>query len=91
VGRVLSLESMFMKIERMLKRAAAELGEKQIRLHVSPDVAVYLLEQRGARLERLEKRLGIELDIVDDPSLRREDFKILLKRGGKDVSSQFDV
>jgi ribonuclease G len=91
VGRVLSLESMSMKIERMLKRAAAELGEKQIRLHVSPDVAVYLLEQRGARLERLEKRLGIELDIVDDPSLRREDLKILLKRGGKDVTSQFDV
>ncbi len=91
VGRVLSLESMSMKIERVLKRAAAELGEKELQLRVSPDVAVYLLEQRGARLERLEKRLKIELDIFDDPSLRREDLKVILKRGSKDVTAQLDA
>jgi ribonuclease G len=90
VGRVLSLESMSMKIERILKRAAAELGEKEMRLKVSPQVAVYLLEERGARLEHLERRLGLELDIVDDPSLRREDFRLILRRGNKDVTSQFE-
>ncbi len=90
VGRVLSLESMSMKIERMLKRAATELGEKELQLRVSPDVAVYLLEERGSRLERLERRLAIQLDIVDDPSLRREDFRIITKRGKKDVTAQFE-
>ena len=90
VGRVLSLESMSMKMERILKRAAAELGEKELRLKVSPQVAVYLLEERGARLEHLEKKLGLELDIVDDPSLRREDFRLILRRGNKDVTSQFE-
>ena len=90
VGRVLSLESMSMKMERILKRAAAELGEKEMRLRVSPQVAVYLLEERGARLEQLERRLGLELDIVDDPSLRREDFRLILRRGNKDVTSQFE-
>jgi ribonuclease G len=90
VGRVLSLESMSMKMERILKRAAAELGEKEMRLKVSPQVAVYLLEERGARLEHLERRLGLEIDIVDDPSLRREDFRLILRRGNKDVTSQFE-
>ena len=86
----LSLESMSMKIERVLKRAAAELGEKELVIRVSPDVAVYLLEERGSRLERLERRLGIQLDIVDDPALRREDFRIITKRGKKDVTAQFE-
>jgi len=90
VGRVLSLESMSVKMERILKRAAAELGEKELRLRVSPQVAVYLLEERGARLEQLERRLGLELDIVDDPSLRREDFRLILRRGNKDVTSQLE-
>jgi ribonuclease G len=90
VGRVLSLESMSMKMERILKRAAAELGEKEMRLKVCPQVAVYLLEERGARLEHLERRLGLQLDIVDDPSLRREDFRLILRRGNKDVTSQFE-
>jgi len=90
VGRVLSLESMSMKMERILKRAAAELGEKELQLKVSPQVAVYLLEERGARIEQLERRLGLELDIVDDPSLRREDFRLILRRGSKDVTSQFE-
>jgi ribonuclease G len=90
VGRVLSLESMAMKTERILKRAAAELGEKHLQLKVSPQVAVYLLEERGARLEHLERRLGLEVDILDEPSLRREDFRLILKRGNKDVTSQFE-
>ncbi len=90
VGRVLSLESMSMKIERVLKRAATELGEKDLVIRVSPDVAVYLLEERGSRIERLEHRLGIQLDIVDDPSLRREDFRVITKRTKKDVTAQFE-
>jgi ribonuclease G len=91
VGRVLSLESMSMKIERVLKRAAADLREKELQLRVSPDVAVYLLEEKGSRLERLENRLGIQLDIVDDPSLRREDFRVILRRTKKDVTAQFET
>ncbi|KPJ61346.1 MAG: hypothetical protein AMJ46_01140 [Latescibacteria bacterium DG_63] len=91
VGRVLSLESMAMRMERVLKRAAAESGEKKLQLRVSPEVAVFLLEERGLRLEQLERRLGIELDIVDDPSLRREDFRLILRRGHRDVTSQFDA
>ncbi|UCF79311.1 MAG: Rne/Rng family ribonuclease [Candidatus Eiseniibacteriota bacterium] len=91
VGRVLSLESMSMRMERVLKRASVELGEKKLQLRVSPAVAVFLLEKRGPRLEQLEKRLGIEVDVVDDPSLGREDFKLILRRGHRDVTSQFDV
>jgi ribonuclease G len=90
VGRVLSLESMSMRMERVLKRAAADLGEKKLQLRVSPELAVFLLEERGLRLEQLEKRLGIQLDIVDDPSLGRENFRLVMKRGHRDVTSQFD-
>ena len=69
---------------------AAELGEKKLQLRVSPEVAVFLLEERGLRLEQLEKRLGIELDVVDDPSLGREDFRLILRRGHRDITSQFE-
>ncbi|MFH0778216.1 MAG: Rne/Rng family ribonuclease [Candidatus Eisenbacteria bacterium] len=90
VGRVLSLESMSMKIERLLKRTVADFGEKDIQLRVSPQVAVFLLEERGLRLERLERRFDLKLDIVDDHSLRRENFRIILKKGNRDITSQFE-
>ena len=37
-------------------------------LRVSPEVAVFLMEERGARIGPIERTDGMEVDIVDDPA-----------------------
>jgi ribonuclease G len=91
VGKVLSLESVGMAVERMLKRAGRELEEKRFELHVSPEVAVYLMEERGGRIAQIERTYAIEVDIVDDPSLRRNERRLKLISTSEDVTSQVEA
>jgi len=88
-GKVYSLETVSMRVERYLRRIAAQSKDRDIQIRVHPDVAVYLFERTGKRLVEIEKQLDLTLDIRDDPRLRREDVRIILQRNGKDVSQEF--
>jgi ribonuclease G len=91
VGKVLSLESVGMAVERMLRRAGRELKEKRFELHVSPEVAVFLMEERGSRIGQIERANGIEVDIVDDPNLRRHERRLKLIGTSEDVTDRVEV
>jgi len=91
VGKVLSLESVGMAVERMLKRASRELKANRLELHVSPEVAVFLTEERGARLAQIERTFGLEVDIVDDPGLRRHERRLKLVDTAEDVTERVEV
>ncbi len=88
VGKVLSLESVGMTVERMLERAGRELTEKRLELHVSPEVAVFLMEERGGRIGQIERRHGLEVDIVDDPTLRRNERRLKVVGTSEDVTER---
>jgi ribonuclease G len=91
VGKVLSLESVGMAVERMLERAGRELNEKRLELHVSPEVAVFLMEERGGRIGQIERRHGLEVDIVDDPTLRRNERRLKVVGTSEDVTERVEV
>ncbi|MGD8396793.1 MAG: ribonuclease E/G, partial [Candidatus Eiseniibacteriota bacterium] len=88
IGKILSLESVAMSTERMLKRAGRELKDKRLELHVSPEVAVFLMEERGERIAQIERAHGMEVDIVDDPSLRRQERRLKVARTAEDVTDR---
>ena len=88
-GNVYTLDTVMMRIERGLRRISGMGREKEIQLRVAPEVAVFLFEHNGRRLADLEKALELELDIRDDPRLRREEVRIFLARNGKDVTKEF--
>jgi len=89
-GKVLSLSSAALKIERMLRRVGQRAKEKQLILRVHPDVAVYLVEQDADRLGRLEKQYRYRVEIRDDPSLRRNEIRLFRGRTYEEITKQFE-
>ncbi len=90
-GKVRSLASAAMKVERSLQRVGAHSGEKEVQLRVHPALAEYLFDQRGERLQRLERQYGLRIDIREDPRLRRDALNIYFPRMKKDVTADFAV
>jgi len=88
-GKVYSLETQAMRVERFLKRVSAMSKEREIQVRVAPDVAAYLFEHNGKRLADLEHELELTLDIRDDPRLKREELRLVLQSSGKDVTQDY--
>jgi ribonuclease G len=90
-GRVMSLDSIEMRLERMLKRLRARVAEKRIEIYLSPEVAFHMLSERSRRVMRLEKQFGMEIDVKDDAGLKRTDVVVRSSRNGEDLSPLVDV
>ena len=89
-GRVLSLSSATLKIERMLRRVGQRSKERQLLLRVHPDVAIHLVEQNADRLERLEKQYRFRVEIRDDPSLRRDEIRLFRGKTFEEITKQYE-
>ena len=90
-GRVFTPESIVRRMERSVRRMAVE-GKKDplvIRLH--PDTAMYLLENEKDLVAKLQKATNINLEMRDDPLLRPDEFKLVVKAAGRDVTQQYAV
>jgi ribonuclease G len=91
LGKVLSLNSLALKVERLLRRIGQAGREKVLELRVSPELADHLFQDQGARIERLEKQYGYRVDIRDDPRLAREEVRVFYPRTGEDMTEKFKV
>ncbi len=90
-GKILSGNSVAMRVDRFLRRIAAHSKEKNVQLRLHPDAATHLFDVRAERLEELEKELGLKVDVREDPRLRRDDVRIIFPRLQKDVTDEFGV
>jgi ribonuclease G len=88
-GKVYSLETVAMRVERYLRRVAAMSKDREIQVRVNPEVAVYLFEKNSKRLAEIEKQHDLAVDVRDDPRLGREEVRVFLMRNGKDVTREF--
>jgi len=87
LGKVASLETMLVKLERALRRVAAMGGERRITVKVSPEVALFFVEQEGRRFAELEKRFKLMVDLKDDPQLKRGEMRIFTQKRS-DITKQ---
>src|SRR5216110_911657 len=90
-GRVFRPEVVVRRMERSLKRAGAEHKERQLAVRLHPDVALYLVEQEPNFLRQLEKQTGLVLEVRDDPMMRLDEFRMMAKPAGRDVTEQYAV
>ena len=88
-GKIPSLPAAAMHIERSLQRVGAHSKEKEIQITVHPEVAAYVFNTRGHRMERIERQYGFRIDFREDPRLRREAHRIYFPRMKKDVTAEF--
>lgn len=90
-GRIFTPETIVRRLERSLKRVAAQGKRDAMLVKVHPDVAYYLLEQEKDFVKKLEKAAGGKLELRDDPLLRPDEFKLVVKGAGRDVTEQYAV
>ena len=90
-GRVFTPEVIARRLERTLKRAGRERRERQLAVRVHPEVALYLLEEEPKLIPTLGKMTGLELELRDDPMMRVDEFRLMSRPGGRDVTELYAV
>jgi ribonuclease G len=90
-GRVFTPESIIRRLERSVQRMAVEGKRDNLLVKLHPDVAMYVLEQENDLIRKLEKSFGLSLELRDDPLLRPDEFKLVVKGAGRDVTQQYAV
>lgn len=90
-GRVFSPEIVTRRLERALKRAGVEQKERRLAIRLHPDVALYLLEEEPKLVGTLGRQGGLELEVRDDPMLRLDEFRLMSRPAGRDVTELYAV
>ena len=90
-GRVFTAETIARRIERSVKRAGHEGKRDPLVVRLHPDVAMYVLENEKDLVKKLEKAVGFTIEFRDDPLLRPDEFKLVVKSAGRDVTQQYAV
>ncbi len=90
-GRVFTPEVVARRLERSLKRAGRERRERQMAIRLHPEVALYLLEEAPRLIHTLGKMTGLELELRDDPMMRVDEFRLMSRPAGRDVTDIYAV
>jgi ribonuclease G len=90
-GRVFTPEVVTRRLERALKRAGHEHRERQLTVRLHPEVALYLLEEEPKLLQTLSKLTGVDLELRDDPMMRLDEFRLMSRPAGRDVTDIYAV
>ena len=90
-GRVFTAETIVRRMERSVRRMAAEGRRDHLLVRLHPDTAMYVLEQEADLMKKLEKGVGFNVEMRDDPLLRPDEFKLVVKGAGRDVTQQYAV
>jgi ribonuclease G len=90
-GRVFTPEVVSRRLERALKRAGHEHRERQLTVRLHPEVALYLLEEEPKLLQTLSKLTSLDLELRDDPMMRLDEFRLMSRPAGRDVTELYAV
>ncbi|PYP80224.1 MAG: hypothetical protein DMD35_05640 [Gemmatimonadetes bacterium] len=90
-GRVFTAETILRRMERSVKRMGVEGKRDPLLVKLHPDVAMFAMENESDLIRKLEKSVGFSLELRDDPLLRPDEFKLVVKSAGRDVTHQYAV
>jgi len=90
-GRVFTAETITRRVERAVRKAGVEGRKDPLVIRIHPDVAMYVLENEKDLVKKLEKAVGFTLELRDDPLLKPDEFKLVVKSAGRDVTQQYAV
>jgi ribonuclease G len=90
-GRVFTAETITRRVERAVRKAGVEGRKDPLLIRIHPDVAMYVLENEKDLVKKLEKAVGFTLELRDDPLLKPDEFKLVVKSAGRDVTQQYAV
>jgi ribonuclease G len=88
-GRVFTPDTVVRRIERSIRKMSMDGRKDQLIVRLHPDVAMYVLENESDLVGKLEKGVGFGIELRDDPLLRPDDFRILIKSAGRELAHQY--
>jgi ribonuclease G len=88
-GRVFTPSTVARRVERSLIRAQASGEERSLEVRVHPEVALHFHEDEPDFLPRIRKEVALPLELVDDPLLREDEFRLLSGPAGTDVTAKY--
>ena len=89
IGRVISKETVAMKIERWFKRAKVGAKCKNYRLMVHPDVMQILEDGKENRIRKLGKKLKLNIELVKEEGLPSDEFRVFDLDQQREVTDMF--
>src|SRR3954467_1588737 len=90
-GHVFTAETVTRRVERAIRKAGLEGRKDPLVVRVHPEVALYVLENEKDLVKKLESAAALSVELRDDPLLRPDEFKIVVKSAGRDVTQQYAV
>jgi ribonuclease G len=90
-GRLFTPETVVRRIERSIRRAAADGKERQVTVRVHPEVALFVIEQEPKFLKELEKSLKLTLSLRDDPLLQQDEIRLIATNTQQDLSGKYNL
>jgi len=88
-GRVLSKETIALKIERWFMRAKAVSEERDYRLVIHPTLSDLMLSREDNRLKNLNKQLHLNIELVTDRNLLPQEFKVFSVAENREITERF--
>lgn len=90
-GRVFTPEVVARRLERSLRRVGHERRERALAVRLHPEVALYLLEEEPKLIGQLARVTGMELELRDDPMMHLDEFRLMSRPAGRDVTELYAV
>ena len=90
-GRIFTPETVVRRMERSVKRMASEGRRDDLLVRLHPETALHVLTEEHDLVRKLEKAVGFDLELRDDPLLRPDEFKLVVKGAERDVTEQYAV
>jgi ribonuclease G len=88
-GRVFTPETIVRRVERSVRRMVVEGRRDNLLVKLHPEVAMYVLEEEKELVQKLQKATPFTLELRDDPLLKPDEFKLVVKSQGRDVTQQY--
>ncbi len=83
-GRIVSKDTMLMRIHRWLNRSDYFVGNKRLRVVVHPELYAHIREH-----EEYFSAYKNQVDMEADPNIRSDQFKVYILPGMEDITSKF--
>jgi ribonuclease G len=90
-GRVFTPETIVRRMERSVRRMASDGRKENLVVRLHPETALHVLTEEQDLLRKLEQSVGFALELRDDPLLKPDEFKLVVKGAGRDVTQQYAV
>jgi len=88
-GRIMSKAAVATQIEGWFRRFHTKKREFRLQLIVNPELAKFLRSGRKSVVRQIQWQHFIKVEIVEDESKNMDEFRIVSKKSGMDITDEF--